>query len=219
MKENNKKKKGNKNNSKKQTTKKVTAKKEENAKVEPKKTNIERKVKVEKTIVKEENKKEVTPILNSNEMKNLLIIILVVTAIFLIFYGITTLVTKNKNKANNKTNEETVIQYDEILLGTLFEQTNTEYYVLISKEDDMYLSTYSNLISIYQTSDDSIRVYFADLDNGFNKNYKAEKSNISSNLKELKLSGTTLLKIKDKNIISSYEDNVTITAHLNSLLK
>jgi len=216
MKENNKKKKGNRNNSKNQTTKKATQKKETTKKVE---RNNQSNTKVEKIIVKEENKKETTQILNNSEVKNLLIIILVVTAIFLIFYGITTLVTKNKSNTNNKTNEEVAIQYDEILLGTLFEQTNTEYYVLISKEDDTYLSTYSNLISIYQTSEDSIRVYFANLDNGFNKNYKAEKSNISNNLKELKLSGTTLLKIKDKNIISSYEDNTVITAHLNSLLK
>jgi len=210
MKENNKKKKGNKNNSKTYETKKVKQKKQVSKKV------VESN---HKNNTKEGNKKETTTILNNNEVKKLLMIISVVTAIFLIFYGITIIVTKNSDNANNKTNEEVIIQYDEILLGTLFEQNDTEYYVLVTKEDDTYLSTYSNLISIYQSSEDAARVYFANLDNGFNKHYKSEKSNITNDLKELKLGGTTLLRIKNKNIISSYEGNAAITEHLNSLLK
>lgn len=201
MEEKNKKtKKGNKNNSK-NATKKVNAKKEV------------KKEKVEAKKVKEETKAPVT----NNEMVNLIKIVLIVTAIFLIFYGITTLVT-DKNSNNDTNTEDVVIQYDEILLGTLFEQSNSEYYVLVTTEEDYNAQTYSSLVSSYKAKENSLRIYTSNLDNGFNKSYKAEENKISNNLKELKLKGSTLLKIKDKNIIASYQGN-EIMNHLNSLLK
>ena len=199
MEEKNKKaKKGNRNNSK-TATKKANAKKEVKEKVEVKKE-------------KRETKAPVT----SNEMINLIKIILVVTAIFLIFYGITTLVTERENGTDTDSGEAT-IQYDEILLGTLFEQPNAEYYVLVMAEEDYNVQTYTMLISSYTALENSIRVYTSNLDNGFNKSYKAEENNISNNLKELKLIGSTLLKIKDKAIVASYQ-GTDITDHLNSLL-
>lgn len=201
MEEKNKKtKKGNKNNSK-NATKKVNAKKEV------------KKEKVEAKKVKEETKAPVT----NNEMVNLIKIVLIVTAIFLIFYGITTLVT-DKNSNNDTNTEDVVIQYDEILLGTLFEQSNSEYYVLVTTEEDYNAQTYSSLVSSYKAKENSLRIYTSNLDNGFNKSYKAEENKISNNLKELKLKGSTLLKIKDKNIIASYQGNEVMN-HLNSLLK
>ena len=200
MEEKNKKvKKGNKSNSK-TTTKKVNTKKEIKEKVEVKKV-----------------KKETTSPVTNNEMANLIKIVLVVTAIFLIFYGITTLVT-DKNSNNTTNPEGVVIQYDEILLGTLFEQSNSEYYVLVTTEDDYNTQTYSSLVSSYKAKENSLRVYTSNLDNGFNKTYKAEETKISNNLQELKLKGSALLKIKDKTIVASYEDN-DIMNHLNSLLK
>jgi len=210
MEEKNKKtKKGNKNISKK-TTKKVNAKKEVKEKVEVK--EVEAKKQVYKKINNESN----APV-TSNEMANLIKIVLAVTAVFLIFYGITTLVTDKEDETGTDSGEVT-IQYDEILLGTLFEQSNSEYYVLVTTEDDLYASTYSSLLSTYTAKENAIRVYNANLDNGFNKSYKSEEANISNNLKELKLTGSTLLKIKDKTIVASYQGNTEIIDHLNSLL-
>lgn len=203
MEEKNKKaKKGNKGNSK-TTTENANAKKEVKEKVEVKETKKE--------------KKETTVPVTNNEMVNLIKIVLIVTAIFLIFYGITTLVT-DKNSNNDTNPADVTIQYDEILLGTLFEQSNSEYYVLVTTEDDYYVATYSGLVSSYKAKENSLRVYTSNLDNGFNKSYKAEETKISNDLKELKLTGSTLLKIKDKNIVASYQ-GTDITDHLNSLLK
>jgi len=203
MEEKNKKvKKGNKSNSK-TTTKKVNAKKEAKEKAEVKEVKKE--------------KKETKPPVTNNEMVNLIKIVLIVTAIFLIFYGITTLVA-DKNSNDDTNPEDVVIQYDEILLGTLFEQSNSEYYVLVTIEEDYNVQTYSSLVSSYKAKENSLRVYTSNLDNGFNKSYKAEETKVSNNLQELKLKGSTLLKIKDKTIVGSYEGNDIIN-HLNSLLK
>ena len=150
-------------------------------------------------------------------MVNLIKIVLIVTAIFLIFYGITTLVT-DKNSDNNTNPDDVVIQYDEILLGTLFEQPNTEYYVLVTTEGDNNTQAYSSLLSSYKAKENSLKIYTSNLNNGFNKSYKAEETKISNDLKELKLKGSTLLKINDKTIVASYAGN-DIMNHLNSLLK
>ena len=160
------------------------------------------------------------PVLKTNdEMLNLIKIILAIVAISLIFYGITTIVTKN-NKKDNGLTEEVNIQYDEILVGTLFEQPNSEYYVLVVKDDDYYYSAYTSLLSVYTTKEKSIRVYTADLTNAFNKTYQAEESNIkTTDLQQLKFSDSTLIKIKDKKIVAGYEGSTDIITHLNSLLK
>ena len=190
----------------------------EKMKKENKKTQKEIKGK-NKTNERVVQSKEENPIVTGSEIKNLLKIILIVTAIFLIFYGITTLVTDKKKEEENPNTSEAIIQYDEILLGTLFNQSNSEYYVLITTEEDQYASNYLGLISSYQAKENSKRVYTANLDNGFNKSYKAEETKISNNLKDLKLSGSTLLKIKNKNIVESYKNQAEITEYLYSLLK
>lgn len=170
-----------------------------------------------KQVIKKEVK-QATPI-TSNEVTNLIKIVLIVSAVFLIFYGITIIVTKNK-KASVPENTDAVIQYDEILLGTLFEQPNSEYYVLVTAADDEYLTTYTTYLSTYKTKENATRFYTSNLDSGFNKTYIAEESFINTNnLAELKFKESTLLKIKDKKIVSSYEGNVKIIEHLKTLIK
>lgn len=156
---------------------------------------------------------------SSNEITNLIKMILIVTAVFLIFYGITVLVTKNR-KNEKAPQTEPSIQYDEILLGNLLEQPNEEYYVLVTLEDDQYVSAYTTYMSTYASKKSHLRAYKANLDGGFNKTYKAEQShtNITS-IKDLKLKESTLLKIGNKKIVAVYEGNTKIIEHLKSLIK
>ena len=168
-------KKGNKNISKK-TTEKFNTKKELKEKAEVKGLKSK----------KQENKKnskESKPAVTNNEMKNLIKIVLVITAVFLIFYGITTLVT-NKDDNNNTDSKEVTIQYDEILLGSLFDQPASDYYVLVTKEDDEYAAAYSTYVSKYSSKENAIRVYTSNLDNGFNKSFEAEESKTNTSTGE-----------------------------------
>lgn len=204
------KKKKNKNGYKKKVTKKVNTKTGVKEKVETKTEN--------QGIKKEKFKNEESVVITGNEISNLVKIVLIIVAVFLIFYGITSLVTDKKSKNDPETGEVT-IQYDEILFGTLFEQPNSEYFVLVTKEDDHYNVTYENLLSMYSYVENAIRVYKINLDDGFNKSYEAEESNITNELSQLKLSGATLLKIQNKQIVASYEGKTEIVEQLNSLLK
>lgn len=225
--------------SKKATTSKPAVKKDTKKATAPKKA-VE-KTKEEKIVVSEEPKKvektketkkptsavkktkiakEVkAPAFSSNEVSNLLKIILAVTAVFLVFYGITSLVTKNKKQETTDT-EDVTIQYDEILLGALLEQTNSDYFVLVTTEEDMYVDTYNTYISTYKNKENAIRIYTANLDSGFNKNYKSEESNLNiSTIKDLKLKTSTLFRISNGQISSYYEGNEQIVSYLKDIIK
>ena len=141
-----------------------------------------------------------------------------ITAIFLIFYGITLLVTEKKAEETPVT--EATIQYDEILLSSLFEQPNNEYYVLVTKENDDYLGVYSVYTSKYQSKENKLRLYSANLSSGFNSSYEAEESNLNTTkIEELKLKDSTLLKISNKKIVASYEGSTKIIEHLKNISK
>ena len=162
-------------------------------------------------------------IVSNSEFKNLIQIILIIVAVFLIFYGVTTCITKN-NKNKDFAQNNTIIQYDEILLGTLLQQPVSEYYVLVTDKQDNNAQIYMNLLSEYNDlKENALDVFNADLSNGFNKKFLAtdnENSNLKTNdLKELKFKKTTLLKIKNKQIVAAYEEDSAILAHINSLLK
>lgn len=205
-------------------TKKSNKKKTANKNVTKKTVKVENKKETVKTEKKQDNKKEVVKVEKiekkekNNEMVKLVKIVLLITAIFLIFYGITILVTDNRKEEQTPT--DVTIQYDEILLSSLLEQPNSEYYVLVTKEDDDYAGVYSVYTSKYQSKENKLRLYTANLSNGFNSSYEAEESNTNTTkIEELKLKDSTLLKISNKKIVAAYEGSTKIIEHLKSISK
>lgn len=157
------------------------------------------------------NKKE--EIKKNSDLKKIIILIAVILVVFAIFYVVTIILNKNnhadifeKEKLGN-----TEIQYDEILVGAILNQSPKSYYVLV-KEDD----TYDKLISEYATYKYDEKIYTVDLTSAFNKNSKAEESSYEG---DLKFKGTTLLKIEDGKIETVYEDTDEIEDKLNDLLE
>ena len=84
----------------------------------------------------------------SDESKKLIKIIIIVAIIFLLFYIATLFFTK-KDKDNIFKNDLNAaeIQYDEIIIGEMFNKQG-EYYVLLQEEDDPYKS----ILNTYVTS-------------------------------------------------------------------
>ena len=111
-----------------------------------------------------------------------------------------------------------VIQYDEILMGRIFVQNNNEYYVLIiDKEDENNYQTY---LTSYKEKENALRFYTVDLGNAFNKNYKADTSKLdTSEIKELKVKETTLVRIKERKIEESFEGKTKVIEKLGELIK
>jgi len=144
---------------------------------------------------------------SSNEMLKLLKIVLIVTGVMVIFYGITLVATNkadetiDKQKEDNKPSE-TQIQYENILIGSMLNNDGT-YYVLIEEKDDNRLAEYDSLIATIKTSEDAPTIYKANLTDAFNKDYLGKEQNYYVNdIADFKVTGTTLVKIKDKKIDS-----------------
>lgn len=130
-------------------------------------------------------------------IKMIFIIILVVA----MFYGLTIVITKNKKNTNDLDETNTQIQYDEILIGNIYDQREDEYYVLAELTSD-YL-TLNNLINDYNKKDNKIKLYVSDLNSGFNKEYLKEESNFEG--KYPIFSKSTLIKIKNKQLVEYVE--------------
>ena len=182
---------------------------------------------VKKVEVKEEKvQKNIAPASTEfagDEIRKLLIIIGAVCAVMLSFYFITEFVLKNKeDKKDNGTKEELKvepeIQYEEILLGTLFEQDGEEYYVLAYTEDDNMLDIYNQYIETYNNLDEHLNIYKANLSDDFNKMYVADKTYIEGNdITKIKVKETTLIRVRDNEIYKYYEGYEAIKNKLKSL--
>lgn len=155
--------------------------------------------------------------MNDNyDLKNIIKFILIVSVIALLFYFITVVVLKNKkSETYDISSEPAVIQYNEIIIGDMFNQKESEYYVLLKENEDFYLDLYDTYISTYTGKENSLKVYTVDLSNAFNKKYLAEENNLDK--ENFKIKSTALIKINNKNIVETYEDNNSIIEALKLL--
>lgn len=160
---------------------------------------------------------------SDNEMAKLILLIVIVAIAFAIFYVITLFVVKKDEKQTNTQPEttEATIQYQKILVSNILSQKETEYYVLAYKSDDKYLEAYKNNLTYYaMTKEDSVPYYYVELDNSLNKSFITEKSKLNvESAKDLRFSQTTLLRIKEGKIISTYEGKDNITGKLDRMSK
>lgn len=144
-------------------------------------------------------------------IKNLILIVLVISIVFGLFYLITSLFVKPVEE-NRIDNEVTEFDSTKITLGNLLDRNEDEYYVLATKESlyDSYNSKinyselYDNYISSYKTNEDSLQFYYVDLDDALNKNYISDELNISNKINEIKLNDEVLFKVKNGEIEQYY---------------
>lgn len=157
---------------------------------------------------------------SNDEMSKLLKIVLIVTGVMIVFYGVTTFVTKKVNAVKTaklgKSSEKATIQYDSIIIGSMF-KFDGNYYVLIEKEDDENSSEYDTIIKSIDANDDAPKVYKADLSSSFNKNYYNKESNYNSDLTKFKVSNTTLVEVKDHKIENTFDSYDSIKKKLDEL--
>lgn len=169
---------------------------------------------------KKGRKEEIIITTANDEFKKLIKVIVSVLMIFALFFLITYLVTKEDNEPIPEPAVKTEIQYDEILIGELLNQNNNEYYVLVTQEKDQYVGLYNSYISLYDKKENASRVYTSNLNSVFNKKYISTESQfVIADIKDVKFKGTTLLKIKNKQITNYYETRVDIVNHLKELIK
>lgn len=172
------------------------------------------------------DKKKQTPnstTMNSDEILRLIKIILILVVIVVVFYIITIVITKyQKDSTEPNYNDTTpaIIQYDEIVLGTLLKQSREEYYVLIKGEKEPYEELFSSYIKTYSSKAKSLKVYTANLDDVFNQFYVSETSYLKTkNISEFRVSGISLVKVKNHEVVEAYEGIDEIETAFKALVK
>ena len=154
---------------------------------------------------------------DNSEISKLIKLIVIVTLIVLVFYGITAIL--NNDEEEDTQDQSATIQYDEILIGNVLKQPNEEYYVMIYDDEDYDTSLYSTYLDLYKQKDEAIRIYTSQLNNPLNQNFKAEESNLDiSDISDLKIQSSTLLKINDGKIEEFYEGK-KLVEHLKEISK
>jgi len=131
----------------------------------------------------------------NDSMKSLILNGTGVIIVFILFYFITNLLVDTSPKFNVKEDDGiTTIQYEEILAGEVLNKSG-DYYVLfydfLSDNKDYYDAIIEKA---------NKKIYKVDMSKKFNKSFVSDVSNFKS-LEELKVSGTTLIKIENKKII------------------
>ena len=132
--------------------------------------------------------------------------------ILLGFTLITMYVTRDKEEKPNND-----IQYTNIIVGSILNRGEEDYFVLVEKDDDTNLSSYQTLIDKYNEKEEHSRFYIVLLSDPFNKSYVASESKLDvDSINDIRFSGTTLLHIKNGKIVSSRVGD-SIKEYLNKL--
>lgn len=166
---------------------------------------------IKKNVDKQQNKES---LLQRSELKNLIILVLVIVAIFFIFYGITAIIDPG-NKQNDPEVVEETIQYNEIMVGQILNRSDKSYYVLVINNENEYNGLYESYLDMYVSKNKDGNYYTVDLDNAFNRKYRGDSTLVKGNdISSFKFSDTTLLKIKNQKIDKVYAEKDEIVTAL-----
>lgn len=139
---------------------------------------------------------------DTREIKSLIVITLVVIFVVCGVYFFTDWINGRKSSDDNVS-----IKYDSCLVGNMFNRPYDEYYVFLYSSLDDNASTYTGLITSYVDSDDSLKIYYVDMNDGFNSSYLGDKSNSKpSSVSEVSIKESALIKIKDGKVVKYYEN-------------
>jgi len=145
--------------------------------------------------------------------------------LFLVFFYLLAMIMTGEIKfgKKEKIEEETVIQYDEILAGQSLNRMDEEYYVLYYDFSEKIASTYVTYRDTYTQALKGIPMYMVDLENGFNTGYVLkegeERVELPEEINQLKVLNPTILKIKDHKVIERTEGKEAVKNLLKELNK
>ena len=141
----------------------------------------------------------------SNQIKNLIIITVVLVVIIGLIYLLSALfVTKELDWFKKDEKEPGTLITNTILASETFKQTEEEYYVYFYDYDDED----SEISSVVSSKLSSSKVYKVDTKSALNNKYVSEESNKNAKtLEELKVKSSTVIKISGDQIIGYYEND------------
>lgn len=141
---------------------------------------------------------------DTKEIRNLIIITVVVIALALGLYFLTDKVLSKDTTSDTNAN----VDYTTCLIGNMFNRPYDEYYVFAFSSDDENASKYSSLISTYEKKDKALKIYKIDLDNNFNKSAVSDTSNKKpTSASDVKIKNSALIHIKNGKAVNYYESS------------
>ena len=147
--------------------------------------------------------------INTVRPKTFIIILITITVFCIILYFLTSIfITKDLKNNTNTSNEESTIT-NKILASDSLKQQEEEYYVYYydkEKED----SSISSIISSINE-----KVYRVDTHDDFNSNFVGEPSGIVEDIKDLKVTSPTVIKVESEKIVAFYSGAEEIKIGLN----
>ena len=164
-----------------------------------------------------------TPAHYNEDVMKMIKIGVIVIACFAIIYFVTAFINGEfSNKEEEQ--EEVQIQNEEILMGETFEKSDSEYMIMYYDfTDNNYSNLYAMLVETYKAEEDALPMYIVDLSTNFSKKYMAKEGESSNknptSLSNLKISGATLIRIKDKKVINYIEGKDNIKNYIEELTK
>jgi len=151
-------------------------------------------------------------------VRNFIIIFIIVLLFVVGIYFFTVFVNKDNETKSDETNttEEVQIDSTKVIVGTMLQKSDDDYYVILYKSDDAKASEYASLASVYKTGKNALPIYTVDLSDGLNsKFYDKEHTNYSSdNVNDLRFGDITLLRVKDNKIVKSIDSIDSIKKEL-----
>lgn len=153
---------------------------------------------------------------NPTQIDMLVKVVLAIVLVLVAFYVLTLFIKKEEDIPNDSEGDVT-ISYSTILFSNLLSKEGS-YYALAISDDDLNKDLYNAYLSVYSSKEKSFNYYMIDLDDTFNKGYISDKSNLNTDkINELKISRTTLFKIKNKKIEAYYDNKDAIVEHLKTI--
>ncbi len=145
----------------------------------------------------------------------ILSILVVIIALF--YVGTRAFVTKDLFGKNYvRTEPIGSLDYDTVIAGTMLTRPEEEYYVLAYSKDNEFESFYSTLKGVYEGEENSLEVYYLDIDSYLNKEYISDETSNSSptGLNDLKIKDVALIKVNKGKIVKYLETRDAIKNEL-----
>lgn len=161
------------------------------------------------------NKRQLYTTGNSSvEYTKIIKITIGVVLVLILTYLLAGLLTGEINfKKKNKTEQETFIQYQEIISGEILNRNDNDYYVMALNFTDNLASYYLSFIDKYTSKDDNLPFYIVDLDKKINNNIligDATYIELPSNVNDIKVANPTILKVSKHKVVQRITGNEKI---------
>lgn len=153
---------------------------------------------------------------DSKEIVRFCIILGVIILIVLIIYLISNSIA-NRNVYHYDEPYSATFNYENVMIGTMFNRPEEEYYVILYKKDNPNAEFYKVLASDYATSENALKIYYCDISDKMNEKYYASDGKSNPNAKtidDLKVGDLTLVKIKKGKITKYLEKFVELKEEL-----